>query len=378
MTVYNGERHVGQTVESILGQTFTDFEFLITDDGSMDSTFLVLSTFAARDQRITLFRNEQNMNITRSMNGLFRLAKGEYISRHDADDISVSDRFVRQVEFLDTHTDVGLVASDVQVIDEHGQPMALEMFVSPCDNESIQQLLVDHNCLCQGSVMFRRPWLEAIGLYDETLNYTEDYDLWLRMSEVARVEKLPDKLYWYRRHSESVSFRHYGLQTLHSAIALEKAYERRTTARLPRPSLMWIADIYLRAAELCALAGEPEKTQQSLLGIWKFQPEFFETDKVTVPFEPTVAGLQMAESALGGLPKTPSLARWIAHFFGRWHLRQVFEAASKGDWQQVHHHLWVGLRHDPSWLLNWGVIVISLKALLWRVGEAINAVRRAG
>jgi glycosyltransferase involved in cell wall biosynthesis len=101
MSVYNGESHLGEAVEGILKQTFTDFEFIIVDDGSTDSTWSILSEYATRDKRIVLLQNKNNIGLAQSLNKGLAMARGEYIARQDADDISLSVRFANQVEYLD-------------------------------------------------------------------------------------------------------------------------------------------------------------------------------------------------------------------------------------------------------------------------------------
>src|SRR5215207_8419010 len=137
MTVRNGERHLPAAVESVLAQTFTDFEFLIRDDGSDDSTPDLLRGYSARDARVRVWVGEPHVGIVRSMNTLFRLARGEYINRHDADDVSLPERYERQVNFLDTHPETGLVGTPVAVIGADDLPLAVRTpyFSTAADNE---------------------------------------------------------------------------------------------------------------------------------------------------------------------------------------------------------------------------------------------------
>ncbi len=135
MSVYNGERFLRDSVESILGQTFTDFEFLILDDGSTDSTCEILEEYANKDARIVLVRNDRNLGLTRSLNKGLRLVRGEYLARQDADDISLPKRLEMQVKFLDAHPEVGVVGSALEIIDENGNTIPYgkhgEVIVTP-------------------------------------------------------------------------------------------------------------------------------------------------------------------------------------------------------------------------------------------------------
>ena len=120
MCVHNGERYLYEALESVLNQTFEDFEFIIVDDASADNTPAILKEYAAQDGRIRLMRNAHNLGLTRSLNKALRLAKGEYIARQDADDISLPQRLEKQVEFLNSNSRTAVVGSWTEVIDEYG------------------------------------------------------------------------------------------------------------------------------------------------------------------------------------------------------------------------------------------------------------------
>jgi len=165
MTVYNGERFLSATVASILDQTYRNIELLVLDDGSEDGTWPILANFAARDERICLLRHDQNRGVPLAMNRLFGLAKGTYVNRHDADDLSHPQRYAKQVQFLEAAPAVGVVGTRVQVIDPNDQPLELPFFAAVTHDAEIQAELLRNNCLCQGSVMFRRQLLDQVGNY---------------------------------------------------------------------------------------------------------------------------------------------------------------------------------------------------------------------
>lgn len=203
MSVYNGKRYLREAVESILNQTFTDFEFLIVDDGSTDSTWVILTEYADGDQRVRLFKNEENIGLTKSLNKGLKLAKGEYIARHDADDVSLPNRFKLQTRFLDEHLEVGAIGSFAEVINEQG--ISLGQSQVPIEHESIQAYLLVNNCLYHSSLMARRSLVETLGGYNEELRYAQDYDLWWRLSKLARLANLPNKLILVRRSVKSLT-----------------------------------------------------------------------------------------------------------------------------------------------------------------------------
>src|SRR5438105_464155 len=123
MSVYNGQPFLEETVKSILSQTFTDYEFVIIDDSSVDDTWEVLTRYADHDQRLVLRRNERNMGVVLSLNRGLDLAKGKFIVRQDADDISLPQRIEKQVNYLEAHPECGLVGTDLQFVDINGVPL---------------------------------------------------------------------------------------------------------------------------------------------------------------------------------------------------------------------------------------------------------------
>jgi len=224
MPVYNGERYVRKAVESILNQTFTDFEFIIVDDGSTDHTWQILQDYAANEPRIVLVRNETNVGLARSLNRGLGLARGEYIARMDADDVSLSGRLTAQVSFLDEHAGVGVVGSAVQVIDADGSPGNVWRY--PAMHALILWSLCFHAPLAHPTVVFRRAVVERVGGYDDALLASEDRDLWQRLSSVTRLANLPEVYLLYRQHPNKVSCRHADMQLRNSAKAGQRLMSR--------------------------------------------------------------------------------------------------------------------------------------------------------
>lgn len=207
MTVYNGERYLRQAVESILDQTFSDFEFIIMDDGSTDGTWNILSDYANRDQRIVLFPNKENIGLTKSLNKGLKLAQGEYIARQDADDISLPERFEKQVELLDKQPKVILVSASYEYIDSEGSSFQ-QLQRGDIPDLTTWYLLFYNRVGAHGIVMFRRKPVIDLGGYSENYPYSQDYELWSRLVRVSDIVILPDVLQLYRRnHSESISVR---------------------------------------------------------------------------------------------------------------------------------------------------------------------------
>ncbi len=210
MAVYNGERHLRETIESILGQSFGDFEFVIVNDGSTDRTREIVLSYA--DPRIQLVDNERNLGLAPSLNRGLRLARGEIIARQDADDISEPGRLARQVEFLDAHPEVALVGSWYREIDSSGR-LLREAELS-CDHVALCWRLLFVCPFVHSAVALRRSMLLGeVGLYDESLTYSMDYELWCRIARRFRVANLDEYLIRYRVHPESMTST-YGERTL--------------------------------------------------------------------------------------------------------------------------------------------------------------------
>jgi len=204
MSVFNGERYLAEAVESIINQSFRDFEFIIIDDGSEDNTWKILSEYGVRDRRIVLHRNEENIGLTRSLNLGLSLARGEYIARMDADDISLPGRLEWQIQFLDANQEIGVLGGGCQIIDENGE--LLSERIPPCEDASIKaELLIKNNGLGHSEIMARAELLRKVGGYDETIPYAQDYDLWCRLSPVTQFASLQKIVIKWRNRKSNIS-----------------------------------------------------------------------------------------------------------------------------------------------------------------------------
>ena len=201
MSVYNGERYLRESVESILAQTFTDYEFIVVDDGSTDETWDILNSYT--DSRLVLLRNESNMGLPASLNRGLAIARGRYVARQDADDFSFPHRLERQVAYLDAHSFVGIVGTGRVTVSESGE--AISVYHMPTSDDRIRAWLLRRSPFCHGTVMARRHFLHDAGGYRPELPVTEDYDLWLRLAERCEMANLPEVLYAYRSHKLAVS-----------------------------------------------------------------------------------------------------------------------------------------------------------------------------
>jgi len=217
MSVYNGEKYLKEAIESILNQTFRDFEFIIVDDGSTDKTPEILNEYAKKDKRIKIITNPKNIGLTKSLNKALKIAKGEYIARMDADDISLPERLKKQVNFLTNYPNFGLVGCNVIVIDEKGN--FVKNVTLP---ESLNSALRKRNRLVHGSVMFRKSLVKKIGGYNEKIFYAQDYEMFLRFSKISEIGRINEFLYKLRVHKSSLSYKKFFKQMYYVALAKTK------------------------------------------------------------------------------------------------------------------------------------------------------------
>ncbi|GHU00933.1 hypothetical protein FACS1894186_2660 [Alphaproteobacteria bacterium] len=199
MPAYNAERYIAEATQSILDQTFTDFEFIIINDGSTDKTAEVIKSF--QDPRIVFIDNRNNAGLIAVLNQGFDMARGEYIARLDADDISLPTRFARQVEFMDKNPDVGLLGTRFLNFG------ACREEISTGDGEiGVLDLMVKDLPIGHPTVMLRKAVFDKYNLrYDPDYVACEDYELWSRVVRYTKMAVLPECLLKYRRHDSQVS-----------------------------------------------------------------------------------------------------------------------------------------------------------------------------
>ena len=195
-----------KSISSILEQTFSDFEFIICDDGSSDGTYDVLADFARKDQRIVLIRNEKNLGLAATLNRCISIAKGDYIGRHDCDDYSSPERFERQIKYLSEHPEVDILGTGAFLFDQNG---VYDKVLFP---ENVKKSDFLFNSPYQhGSVIFRRDILEKANGYtvSKITRRTEDYDLFMRVFPYAKCENLPEHLYYFLEDQKTLKRRKY-------------------------------------------------------------------------------------------------------------------------------------------------------------------------
>ena len=201
MPVFNGQKYVAESIESVLAQTYTDFEFLICDDASTDGTWDILKKYESEDKRIKLFKNETNLNISRTLNKLISHAKGEYLARQDSDDLWIKGKLKIQVNFLDSNNNYGLVASRIKIIGDNGQPL----YGKDVEYGEVNELLNFDCVIPHASVVMRIREFQKVfhqSIYRASHDGAEDYDLWSRAKLHIKFYKLKNRLLLYRTHSK--------------------------------------------------------------------------------------------------------------------------------------------------------------------------------
>jgi glycosyltransferase involved in cell wall biosynthesis len=238
MSVYNGEKYLGEAIESVLGQTFTDFDFIIVNDGSTDGSLEIIQSY--HDERIRVMNNESNLGLTKSLNKAIKESGGEYIARQDADDISLPDRFGEQVRFLEKHQEVALLGTSVYRIDSNGKTIGkMIMLARPTMKDLLRGNQFNH-----GSVMFRRRLLDDVDGYNDLFRYVQDYELWLRIARHHEVRNLTRILYKLRVHNQNVRFTNVEEATLYNILARKLAKESLADKVLKEISAQGIRSLY--------------------------------------------------------------------------------------------------------------------------------------
>ena len=203
MSVYNGEDYLAETMDSILAQSFADWELVVINDCSTDGTAQILSQYADRDQRVRVYPNEVNLRLPSSLNRAMTYAQGKYIARMDADDICLPDRLEKQYAFMEAHPDVAL--SSCQFMTLKNGVIAPGGCGGRCDHESIKAMLLVTNPILHPGIIARADVIRSLG-YDKTFTCTEDMQLWTRFVMAGYKVQLQDEyLMVYRLHGKQIT-----------------------------------------------------------------------------------------------------------------------------------------------------------------------------
>jgi glycosyltransferase involved in cell wall biosynthesis len=279
MAVHNGDAFVGAAVESILSQTFRDFEFIIFDDASTDSTPSLLAEYARRDTRLCVRRLEQNLGLTICLNQGIEMAQGKFIARMDADDVCLPQRLEKQLEFMQAHPEVDVLGTGFVLMDRGGRQIK-EIAFSP-RSEILKWNLPFFTPIAHPTVMMRTESIKRLGGYDPQKKRAQDYDLWWRVSFSGRLANLTDIHLLLRQHPDNISAKYHDQQEDFSraigakylSLALQRSISedlvehirgKRTTAQMAALA----AETILDYACLCLLAAPPDVAVEIVKDAW--------------------------------------------------------------------------------------------------------------
>ena len=230
MGVRNGEAYLDEAIESILAQTFADFELIIVDNGSVDGTADIIDRHALSDRRVRGFRLDRP-GLSRTLNHAAAQARAPILARLDADDVAEPERFAIQHAVLTADPTLAVIGSYALLINERGR--ALGEIRPPVGRDSLRAYLAAANPFIHSTTMFRRSCFEQVGGYRVGLRYTEDLDLWLRLAEVGELDLIPKVLARYRQHSGSLMWRQRLRMVLGDTCARGAVEARRTGREEP-------------------------------------------------------------------------------------------------------------------------------------------------
>lgn len=214
MSVYNNEKTVRKAIDSIINQSFNDWEFIICDDNSSDNTYCILKEYRDMYDNIKIFKNERNMGLAYNLNKCIEMSQGEYIARQDGDDYSTNNRFIEQLNFLENHREFDFVGSNVYLFDEKGVWGERIFLEKPDKNDFLRMDFVNGARFCHPSIMFRRKSLLEVGKYRvaKETRRGQDYDLYMRMyAKGMKGYNIQKKLLYYYEGEQSlkrIPFKH--------------------------------------------------------------------------------------------------------------------------------------------------------------------------
>jgi glycosyltransferase involved in cell wall biosynthesis len=377
MSVYNGERYLRAAIESILGQSFNDFEFIIVNDASTDASAEIINSYS--DARIKLIENTTNLGLTRSLNKALSVAKGDYLVRQDADDISYPGRLVRQIDFMEANPAVGLLGAGYDIINWQG--IVLDTIIPPATDRALRVRLEETNAFCHGTIVMRRLCLEKVGRYRDDFPVTQDYELWLRMAEYTKIAAIQDVLYGYRFDEDSIGRRKRDQQLSYQCLAIEYASHRRrhiperpipedVLVAYPPPPEKLLSEALTATYFLYASNKETKATEalERAINISKGSGINIDWDSWVLSRANQLAGLKTSVEAgvrlirwLGErLPSGWGVQRTIAHFF----IDQAFIHHANDHKKESLNLALRAIKYDRYWLRNRGVLSIIVKDLL--------------
>ena len=244
MAARNESKFIAAAIESIVSQTYSNWELIIIDDGSIDSTPAILESYSKHDSRIRWIRNPKSQGLAASLNRGIREARGAIIMRADADDLNMPSRFEEQMRYLSNHPEIDFVGTGAILMKEDGND--IKAVFLPSEHEEIKKIAYKNTCFFHPSVAMRKSVLERMGLYDETFLRAQDKELWFRgLNDGCHYANISMPLIRYRVTRRSSSLR-VTLQTLYSLMRIGWRY---------KPRGWWLQCIFYLGRQLLVNSG---------------------------------------------------------------------------------------------------------------------------
>jgi len=222
MPAYNSEKYISEAIDSILDQSFKDFEFIIIDDGSSDRTWEIIQEYKKKDRRVVVARNEKNLNNYACRNQGIKIAKGRYIVWQDSDDISILDRLEKLVNFMERNFEVGICGSYMQIFNDNRN---LNIRKYSTNDKELRKEIFRYSPIAQPSAIIRKECYTEIGYYNEKYDATQDLDMTFRIGSKYKLANIPEVLIRYRVHSGSLTYKKVKKQ-INNALKIRKYYSK--------------------------------------------------------------------------------------------------------------------------------------------------------
>ena len=366
---YNQSHYLAEAIQSILDQTFKDFEIVVVDDGSTDDTRVVALSF---DHPQVRYQYRENGGLSAARNTGILCSQGEFLSFLDSDDLFAANNLELLAGKLKSDPRLGLVAGQTIVIDENGRFLN-EKFASPPPDDLSR--LLNWNPIQVCSVMVRRSWQERAGLFDESLRAYEDWDMWLRLARLGcRMGWVDEPVSLYRFHTAQMTRDRERMTTATFAVLFKTFADPDLPAGWREKKDLAYSNAYLRAAI------QAYRTEE--------YPEAISALEQAIQLDPALAAnrgelLARRLSALADSPKARDKLDFLERIYvnlpadladlqreRRKHLAQAavelgFAAHEKGDLARARAFLWKAVRFHPAWLLNRGVLSVLLRSKLF-------------
>lgn len=275
MPVFNAESFLEEAIESTLNQTMADLELVAVDDESTDSSLAILRRYEQKDDRVRVIARP-HAGIVGTRNAGIEVARGPFVAALDNDDAMYPQRLAEQSAFLQQHDDCVAVGAGALLVDRDGDPL-IERHLPTAGDEIERELLDGRNPMMQPGVLFRRDALIQVGGYRDDFDFSEDYDLFLRLSECGRLANLDSVLLKHRQHMSRASVSQFEQQRRVVARALAEAYERRGLDRaLPEVPEAWHPNTpegyHIRCASDAWDGGNPQTVRKHAKALWQLKP----------------------------------------------------------------------------------------------------------